>query len=154
MMKPAAFAFLTCAAIGANASSAQAANVESDRAQIAALEQRWLAAIRGGDRHALDEILAKDFIDIDTNGRIRDRAEAIAHASAPGDTTQKITQLQVRVHGDAAIANGINTVHSEAQGWTVEVAFTDVFLREGASWHAVSAQETLRKPLPVSSTSH
>jgi ketosteroid isomerase-like protein len=131
-----------------------AANAESDRAQIAALEQRWLAAIRSGDRHALDEILAKDFIDIDTNGRMHDRDEAIAHASAPADATQKITQLQVRVHGGVAIANGINTVHSKAQGWTVEVAFTDVFLREGAGWRAVSAQETLRKPLPISSTNH
>jgi len=54
----------------------------------------------------------------------------------------------VRVFGDTAIATGINTVHSKTKGWTVEVAFTDVFVRARGQWRAVSAQETLQKPAP------
>ena len=150
------YAILSCAmaAAATGAPAAQTSSVDSDRAQIVALEHHWLAAIRSGDREALGAILAEGFIDIDINGRMRNRDQAIAHASAPPDTTQTIAELKVRVFGDTAIANGINTVHSKAQGWTVEVAFTDVFLREGASWHAVSAQETLRKPPAVSASTH
>ncbi len=142
--------FVAAPAFGAHA--APAAN--PDQARIASLEHRWLAAIRSGDRGALGGILADGFIDIDTDGRTRDRAEAIAHASAPADATQEITQLNVRVFGDTAIAYGINTVHSKAQGWTVGVAFTDVFVREHGAWRAVSAQETLRKPPPVRPATH
>src|SRR6185312_13483757 len=48
-----------------------------DRAQIAALEQRWLTAAHGGDRHALKNILAPDFIDVDVNGQVRTRADHV-----------------------------------------------------------------------------
>ena len=99
------FALLLPLAFACGVANAAAANAESDRAQIAALEQRWLAAIRGGDRQALGEILAKGFVDINTDGKMRERDEAIAHASAPPDTTQTIRQLKVRVFGDTAVAN-------------------------------------------------
>ncbi len=137
---------LLCTLAGANVFAAPTMDAGSDPAQIAALEQRWLNAIRSGDRHALENILADGFIDISTNGQTRDRAEAISHATAPPGSTQRITQLRVRVYGDAAIANGINRVHSMSQGWTVDVAFTDVFVRQHGRWRAVSAQETLQKP--------
>src|SRR5690242_18534219 len=85
-------AALSVAALACAAQVAQAA--KSDQVQIVSLEHRWLSAIRSGDRPALSRILADGFIDIDTNGRMRDRAEALAHASAPPDTTQTITQLR------------------------------------------------------------
>ncbi|MGH8213792.1 MAG: nuclear transport factor 2 family protein [Rhodanobacteraceae bacterium] len=142
--------FVAALALGAHGARAK----DSDPAQIVSLEHRWLAAIRSGDREALGQILADGFIDIDTDGRMRDRAEAIARASAPPDATQKITQLNVRVFGDTAIADGINTVHLQSQGWIVGVAFTDVFVRKHGAWRAVSAQETLRKPPPVRPATH
>lgn len=135
-----AFAFLATAA-----DTAPASGPATDRARIAALEQQWLTAIGRHDRQALEKILAPGFVDINANGQTRDREEAIAHASAPADTTQAIKQLKVRVDGDTAIATGVNEVHSTTKGWTAEVAFTDVFERVGGSWRAVSAQETLRK---------
>jgi ketosteroid isomerase-like protein len=141
-MKAAAAALALMAACGAVAAS----TTVPDRAQIAALEQQWLQAIRHHDRPALEKILGEGFIDINADGRTRGRDEAIAHASAPADTTQAITQLNVRVYGHTAIATGINTVHSTTKGWTVEIAFTDVFVRAEGGWRAISAQETLRKP--------
>lgn len=119
-----------------------------DRAQIVALEHRWLDAIRHHDSRTLETILAAGFTDTNASGKVRDREEVLSHASAPPNTTQAITQLKVRVYGDTAIASGINTVHSLAKGWTVEIAFTDVFVRGNRGWQAVSAQETLRKPAP------
>lgn len=140
-MKAAALALAAMATVAGPAFAASTAS-----AQVAALERQWLAAILHKDRHALETILARGFVDINAKGQVRDRDEAIAHASAPAHTTQAITQLKVRVYGATAIATGINTVHSTAQGWTAEVAFTDVFVRAGDGWQAASAQETLRKP--------
>jgi ketosteroid isomerase-like protein len=132
--------------IAALAPGAVRADSAADRARIVALEHHWLDAIGSHDQRALEAILADGFIDINPSGRVRSRDEAIAHASAPAHTTQAITQLNVRVYGDTAVATGINTVHSRTQGWTVEIAFTDVFVRGTHGWQAVSAQETLRKP--------
>lgn len=143
-MKAAVFAVMACTAFaGPTALAAQAS--DTDRAQIAALEHRWLDAAHG-DRRALTDILAPDFIDIDVNGEVRTRADHLARAATPAATTETITQLDVRTFGDTAIATGINTVHSKTQGWTVNVAFTDVFVRRHGQWRAVSAQETLQKP--------
>lgn len=145
-VKFAAFAFAVLPVLACSGTRAAPLAGDGDRARIVALEQHWLAAIRSGNRRALENILADGFTDVTINGEMRDRADAIAHVVAPAGTTQTITRLNVRVFGDTAIATGINAVHSKVQGWTVEVAFTDVFVREHGQWRAASAQETLRKP--------
>ena len=145
-MKSVVLAFAAMTALAGSVCQAAPPTPGADRGRIAALEQRWLAAIHNRDHHALENILADGFTDITVTGGKRGRKEAIAHAIAPADTTQTITQLDVRVLGNTAIATGINQVHSRKQGWTAEVAFTDVFIREHGDWRAISAQETLRKP--------
>lgn len=110
------------------------------------LEQRWVADIARGDRDDLATLLANDYRDVDWKGEARDKRTLLAGLHASADTTQHITQLQVRVWGDAAVATGTNEVHSRSKGWTVEVSFTDVFARIDGHWLAVSSQETLRKP--------
>lgn len=110
------------------------------------LEQRWITDIARGDREDLAPLLADDYRDIDWKGEIRDKRALLAGLRESPDTTQRITQLRVRVWGDAAVATGINEVHSRGKGWTIEVPFTDVFARTGGRWLAVSSQETLRKP--------
>lgn len=122
-----------------------ARDTAADKAQIMQLETRWLAALRTGDRAALEPILADDFIDISAQGQLRSKADVIADSAAPSGTTQTVTRLNIRVWGDTAVATGINEVHSE-KGWTVEVPFTDVFARIHGRWRAVSSQETSRGP--------
>lgn len=127
--------------------SQTASNAQSvaERA-VEKLEQRWIADIARGDRDDLAAMLADDYRDIDWKGDSRDKSTLLAGLHPSADTTQGITQLQVRVWGDTAVATGTNEVHSRSKGWTVEVAFTDVFARIDGHWLAVSSQETLRKP--------
>ncbi len=135
-----------CAASFAAAPVSHADGSEADKAAIAQLEQRWLAAIATGDRSALNTILADDYRDINWAGQVRGKAELIADPDVPANTTRVITHLEVRVWGDTAVATGINQVHSSDKGWTVEVPFTDVFARIDGQWRAVSSQETMRRP--------
>jgi len=135
------------------AASTGAAQQTTDKAAVIRLEHRWVAALApGGDRSALGDILADDYIDIDWRGRIRHKADLIRATGSPKGAVQHVTALRVRVWGDSAVATGVNTVHSPAQGWTIEVPFTDVFERADGRWRAVSSQETLRKP-PASARS-
>lgn len=131
--------------------STAAAQQTADKAAVVRLEHRWVAALApGGDRRALDDILADDYIDIDWRGQIRHKADLIHATGSPKGAVQHVTALQVRVWGDSAVATGINTVHSPTMGWNIEVPFTDVFERIDGRWRAVSSQETLHKP-PASS---
>lgn len=115
------------------------------RGEIESLEHQWLNAAQSHDRATLDRILADDFVDVSSNGAFRSKADALAGGNAPPGATQTLHELRVRVYGDCAIANGVNVVHSDIQGWTVEVPFTDVFARRAGRWQAVSAQETPRR---------
>ncbi|TAN07388.1 MAG: nuclear transport factor 2 family protein [Rhodanobacteraceae bacterium] len=122
------------------------ATTTAARAAIAQLERRWLAAVEpGGDREALDTILADDYLDTDWQGRTRDKAALVAAPAAQG-VTQHVDGLRIRVWGDTAVATGVNHIHSAAKGWTVTVPFTDVFACIDGHWRAVASQETLRKP--------
>ncbi|HEX6614482.1 MAG TPA: nuclear transport factor 2 family protein, partial [Rhodanobacteraceae bacterium] len=104
-MKAAAIALAAMAAVAGTAAAAKAPT--ADGARVAALERQWLAAVLHKDRHALENLLADGFVDINAEGQVRGRDEAIAHASAPAGTTQAITRLKVRVYGNSAIATGI-----------------------------------------------
>lgn len=123
------------------------AAVATARAQgeIESLEHQWLNAAQAHDRATLDRILADDFVDVSSNGAFRSKADALAGSNAPPGATQTLHELRVRVYGDCAIANGVNVVHSDTLGWTVQVPFTDVFVRRAGRWQAVSAQETARR---------
>lgn len=138
-----ALAMIACAAPAFPQTAA--ASTATDRAAVAQLEQRWLAAVSpGGDRHALDGILADDYVDTDWQGHLRNKSDLLAGTTAK-DVIEHVTGMRVRVWGDTAIATGINHMHSGAKGWSVDVAFTDVFSRIDGRWRAVSSQETLRK---------
>lgn len=139
----ATFAMIACAASTFPQTTEGA--TATDRTTVARLEQRWLAAVSpGGDRSALDGILADDYVDTDWQGHLRNKADLLDAATAK-DVTERVTDMRVRVWGDTAIATGINHMHSSAKGWSVDVAFTDVFSRIDGRWRAVSSQETLRK---------
>lgn len=142
----AAFATIACPASAF--SQTGNASTAADSATITRLEQRWLAAVSpGGDRGKLESILADDYVDTDWQGHTRNKHDLLA-ATAAKSVTGHVTGMRVRAWGDTAIATGINHVHSDAKGGSVDVAFTDVFSRIDRRWRAVASQETLRKPAP------
>ena len=138
-------ALVTIACAGRAFPQNAAASTANDRAAVTRLEHRWLAAVSpGGDRGALDGILADDYVDTDWQGHLRNKADLL-HGTTAKDVTEHVTGMRVRVWGDTAVATGINHMHSGAKGWSVDLAFTDVFSRIDGRWRAVSSQETLRK---------
>ena len=121
------------------------AGAGDDRAALARLEDRWVDALERRDVAAVGTILAEDFVDTTYRGERRSRGEALAALTSPSrvETTQRLSELDVRIYGNVGVVSGINTVTARGGAFTVRVRFTDVFVRRRGVWKAVSAQETL-----------
>jgi hypothetical protein len=116
---------------------------ERDSAAVLALEHEWIGT---RDSATLDHLLAPDFLHPVPTGQIITKTEHIrwwvtAHSS-PSNFQSRFDQLDVRVFGDAAIADG-SVITTDRSGDEVgRNVFSDVFLYRSGRWQAVNAQET------------
>ena len=116
--------------------------VESDKKAIEALEREWLNAET--DRAALDRILASDFLHPVPPGIALTKQQHIdwsATHPSPPNRKSRFEQLNIRLYGDVAIANGIVDDTDAAGGDSHRTIFTDVFAHRKGRWQAVNAQE-------------
>jgi ketosteroid isomerase-like protein len=124
--------------------------LQSLEQQLIQLENDWLKAISQHDTASLDSILADDFLDTTYTGEVRTKRDAILRATAGNNAidSQRLSDVHVRFYGNTAIVTGLNTVTAKAFG-EAKVRFTDVFVKNGNRWQAVSAQETLTGRPPM-----
>jgi ketosteroid isomerase-like protein len=128
------------------AASKSAPPAVSDEKQLEDLEQEWLDTSLKQDRAGLDAILMEDFEDVSWQGELRGKTEIMAIAmSAPVTSSQTLSDLKVRVHGDMGVVTGVNTAEAADKSFSVKVRFTDVFVKDKGKWRALSAQETIEK---------
>ena len=131
----------------APAASTQAAanEAKSDEDQLKDLEQQWLDHALKHDDQWVAALLLDDFQDVSWQGQLRSKADVLAAGAAPVTSTQTLSDLKARVHGDMGVVTGINTTEAADKSFTVKVRFTDVFVKLGDRWRALSAQETIQK---------
>ncbi len=118
------------------------ADASPDAQAVLAQESRWLTAIVVGDRRTVDAILSREpeFTHITADGRLLYRAQELA-ATKKEAFTMKATGQTVDFVSNVAIVHGVNTI-TQPHHPTERVRFTDVFVRRGTIWQAVSAQES------------
>lgn len=141
---PAAGLMLAVVALAATLGSAaaQSSNVRADSDTVVSLEHTWLAS---GDSATLERILAPDFLHPVSTGDIIDKSEHIAFVirhPRPTSVRTRFERLDVRLYGSTAIATGIVDAVQDGQAGVRRTVFTDVFVKRGGRWQAVSAQET------------
>jgi ketosteroid isomerase-like protein len=139
---------LLAAAIAVGAGGAEAASAPRDA--LIRVEQSWVEALERRDAAAVGAILSDDFVDTSYRGERRNRRQALEGlaSTSRADTTQLLSDLDVRLYGSVGIVTGVNTVTGRNPDFTVRVRFTDVFVRRSGVWKAVSAQETLEAGAP------
>ncbi|MGH8397685.1 MAG: nuclear transport factor 2 family protein [Gammaproteobacteria bacterium] len=122
--------------------AAHAYAASSTQTQLLELEQTWLQAAQKRDIPVLQRILGGDYLDINYQGKLRNRADALL---APNlhmrHVTQTLSEEKVRVYSDTAVVTGRGTLSAgghERATWR----FTDVFVKQAGEWRAVSSQET------------
>lgn len=148
LVSPTVFAAATAPANStkaAPAASTAAATAKSDEDQLKDLEQQWLDAALKHDDPWLETLLLDDFQDVSWQGQLRSKADVLAASAAPVTSSQTLSGLKARVHGDLGVVTGINTTEAADKSFTVKVRFTDVFVKVDGRWHAFSAQETIEK---------
>jgi len=80
-------------------------NAASEKA-VADLEQQWLKSQQTNNVELVEPLLADGFTNTSSEGKVTNRAEAIAEAKATKYTSADYIDLKVMVFGDTAIAIG------------------------------------------------
>jgi ketosteroid isomerase-like protein len=110
------------------------------------MEQDWSQADIQRDATALNQILAEDWIGIDFEGTILNKAQALQGIGSGSGSLQStvLRDMKVRVYGNTAVVTGTDTEKGEYHGTdsSGRYCWTDVFVRRNGRWQAVSSQST------------
>lgn len=118
---------------------------------ILQLEQKWLKALESGDAATLQTILADDWQDNTSLGRIVTRKEFFDWLAANPPrrilgVTSEIEAPKVRFYGGVAVATGAvlrEMTDPSGKKHVQRTLFTDVLVWRDTRWQAVASQETL-----------
>ena len=138
---------------------------------IRSLEGELETALSKGDSATLERLLAADYVEIDAQGKTKDKAQVLALArarsSAPPSKSvgpeKTVDELTIRVHGDTAVVTGLTTIkyqfmdyqttpnRNQTQGPEIvdQERLMRVYAREGSQWQLLAWQTTaIPKGLP------
>jgi ketosteroid isomerase-like protein len=122
------------------------ASAQDAKEQLKKLEMDRAAAVVKGDVATLDKQTAADYVLITMNGRMSDKAQMLDGFKSGQSklTSNDLSDLKVRVYGDAAVVTGKADVKGTLGGQdaTGQVLFTRVYVKKGGRWQSVSFQQT------------
>jgi hypothetical protein len=118
---------LACASGTSTLASQKIEKTDDDRAVLQA-DHALMQVFAGTDRAGADHLLDKDFVWIDSNGRIQTRAEVLEHLPTPANAG---VDVQERTYGESAVVRG-------NQG---RVQVVRVWAKRGPGWKVVLYQE-------------
>jgi len=123
-----------------------------DAETLTALERTWAHAVMTHDAAPLEGLLAEDFTQTTETGQVRGREETIAHvaSSAAIFSSGGLEDIRVRLYGDAAVVTGRfrGEGRSGDEAFTVDVGWTDTFVRRDGRWWCVASQSTTIQDSP------
>ncbi len=113
---------------------------------IADLEQQWLKSQRTNDVKVLEPLLADGFTNTSSDGKVTNRAEAIAEAKATKYTSVDYLDLKVMVFGDTAIAIGnFRGKGTDPSGKPIDAndRFTDTWAKMATGkWQCIASHQS------------
>lgn len=131
-------------------------NTKGDEEAIRRIENQWINAseMPAAERMQFyQRLLAPDGVHIVASGQRYTNREILdyyrKHPDPPSKPKARFKQLNVRIYGDTAIADGTTEIAGAKAGEGHENSFTDVFEKRHGRWVAINEQET-----SVSGTSH
>ncbi len=114
--------------------------------ELLKLEKEFAQAIVKNDVEAIGRILADDWIIIDPDGGIIDKARFLGVIKS-GALTHEIMEseeVRVRLYGDTAVVTGLTKTKGKFSGqdFTTQERATDVFVKQKGRWQCVFSQLT------------
>jgi ketosteroid isomerase-like protein len=114
----------------------------SDKSMLVRLNQEYVNAFMNADVDWYREHLAEDFVCIESDGSVLDKAEFLTNtAKGPDVADYRLQNVDVRIYGSAALvqATGLWTGKNGTKGIS---RYIDVYAKSGEEWKTVSAQIT------------
>ena len=123
-------------------------SLQDDIAVLVQMERQWNEALRTKNAAWFEENLAADVTDINSgNGALSTKSDDIAAIKT--DTTAyetlELSDLKVRVEGNAAVVTGVNHLKGrDDQGgaFDVRLSFTDTYIKRNGRWLVWASQHT------------
>jgi ketosteroid isomerase-like protein len=139
----AAFAFAALSAVSARAQMGATPSVEE---QIKKMERDRAAAVVKADVATLEGLTADDYILINANGQLSNKAETMNNIKTGVIklSANEVSDMKVRVYGDTAIVTGKSTAKGTIGGRELKgpVMFTRVYVKKDGKWKSVAFQQT------------
>ncbi len=122
---------------------AQGSSVEE---QIKKMEQDRAAAVVKADVATLEGLTSDDYILINANGRVSDKATTMndIKTGVIKLTANEVSDMKVRVYGDTAVVTGKSSAKGTIGGRELKgpVMFTRVYVKMKGKWQSVAFQQT------------
>jgi len=115
---------------------------KSDVRTLQQLNQEYVDAFMNADVEWYRAHLAEDFVCVESDGSVLDKAEFLSNTVKGPDVVEyKLHEVDIRIYGDAALvrATGVWIREDGSMGMS---RYTDVYIRVSSEWKAVSAQIT------------
>jgi len=115
---------------------------KSEKTILQELNQKYVDAFMNADVEWYREHLADDFVVIESDGSVLNKSEFLTKtAKGPDVDDYTLQEVDVRIYGNVALvrATGRWTGKDDSKGVS---RYTDVYVKTGAEWKAVSAQIT------------
>ncbi|MBZ5600588.1 MAG: nuclear transport factor 2 family protein [Acidobacteriia bacterium] len=110
-------------------------------------ERQWAESVASGDPSAIERILADDFVGVDPEGRMYDKATMVADTrNAPKVyLSNHLNEVKVRFFGpDTAVAQGSETWERRTgEPKRGRFVWTDTWIRRNQKWQIVAAEDLI-----------
>jgi ketosteroid isomerase-like protein len=115
---------------------------QSDHDALVALNRDYINSVQNSDVKRFDEILAPEFYCSNPDGSLLDRAGFLTQTAKPVTIRHlKAEDVLIRIMGDFAIIHA-RTAYTLPDGRAGGGRYTDVWVKRGGRWLAVSAHVT------------
>ena len=125
---------------------APAVKVADASAELMKMEHDMLAALLKKDAATFGKHFSDDVVLTTPNGAVQTKAQLLDDVKSGALVLEAstISDMKVKVHGDAAVVTYITTDKGKYKGQDISGRFrwTDVFVRQGGAWQLVAAQGT------------
>jgi hypothetical protein len=116
---------------------------ESERV-IVEYERQWAESSASGKTEQLEKFLADDFVGVDPNGQLYNKAKEIADTrhDFKDYNYNHLNEVKVRFFGDTAVAQGSESWHRRTgEPKFGRFVWTDTWIRRNGQWQVVAAED-------------
>jgi len=137
-------------ALSLNENATSRGQTVSEEQAVSQLKRELAKAYVQGDAKTLERILADELTDT-SDGVVLTKQYHLKYLSSKSGLTVDFPSMNVRIYGNTAVVNGLETFATANKENTVYYRFTDTFLKRQGGWQLIATQ---RQTIPVWQTGY